>query len=117
MNESNLTVAEKYYSAMNRKDLATATQYLHPQAEFLSPFFEVKGKEKVVDAIKGFMQSFHTISIRAKFESEDQIMFVYDVTFPESAFTIRSAVLMNFKEHLIARIELFFDPRPFTEVK
>lgn len=115
MSTSNLMIAQKYYAAMNHKDLATATSYLHPDVEFLSPFLEIKGKEKVIDAVSGFMQSFNMISIRAKFESDNQVMLVYDVAFHESAFTIRSAVLLDFKEDLIARIELFFDPRPFIK--
>lgn len=112
-NESNLAVAEAYYKAVNEKNLEEVAQYLHDKVQFLSPFAQKDGKEGVLEALKGFMQSFDTISIRSKFEAANQVMLAYDVIFPEPIGAIRSAVLMTFKDNLIFKIELFFDTRQF----
>lgn len=117
MNVSNLSLAEAYYKALNHKDIGEVAQYLHPDAHFLSPFFELKGKEAVLGVIKVFMQNFNSISIRAKCGSPSQVMIAYDVNFSEAFDTIRTAVLMTFKDNLIFGIELFFDPRTFEKNK
>ena len=40
-------------------------------------------------------------------------MFAYDFMFPEPIGKLRAAVLMEFKDQLISKIELFYDGRPF----
>lgn len=114
MNESNLAIAEAYYNGLNKKNLIEVSKYLHSDVHFVSPFMQKQEKEVVLDAIKGFMEVFSTLSIRAKFESSNQVAIVYDVNFPEQVHrgSIRTAALLTFKENLIFAIELFFDPRP-----
>jgi hypothetical protein len=55
------------------------------------------------------------IVVRAKFGSDDQKMLADDVDFDEPIGICRTAVLMTFKNGLIASIELFYDARPFEK--
>jgi hypothetical protein len=42
-------------------------------------------------------------------------MVNYEADFGDPYGIVRSAALITCKDNLIARIELFFDPRPFTD--
>lgn len=44
-------------------------------------------------------------------------MFAYDFMFPEPIGHLRSAVLREFTDQLISKIELFYDARPLEEKK
>jgi hypothetical protein len=44
-------------------------------------------------------------------------MLAYDFMFPDPIGELRAAVLMSFTDHLISKIELFYDGRPFEEKK
>ncbi|MBB65766.1 MAG: hypothetical protein CMO81_11970 [Waddliaceae bacterium] len=57
------------------------------------------------------------IEVRSKFVSGDQVMLAYDFLFPAMNLNLRSAVLMNFQESQIVKIELFYDARPFEQKK
>ena len=111
--ESNLHVAENYYSAMLKKDFDFVASCLHPAVHFIGPLVEMSGKEAVVSAAKNLSQILQDIHIRSKFSSNNQIMFAYDFMFPEPIGKLRAAVLMEFKDQLISKIELFYDGRPF----
>jgi hypothetical protein len=77
----------------------------------------VVGKESVLNAVKGFMTVFRTLTVQTICSSRDQVMLVYDLDCPAPIGFLRAAVLMHFKDDLIAQIELFFDARPFEEKK
>jgi hypothetical protein len=62
-------------------------------------------------------QFFKSITIRAKFGSGDEVMLAYDFDFLAPINILHAAVLMQFREGLIAKIELFFDGRPFDKKK
>jgi len=118
MTTNKLTIAQAYYTAMGEKNIASVEKYLHPNVQFSSPFYAmITGKEGVLEAIKGFTSAFKSLVIRAKFGSDDQAVIVYDIDCPMLNKTISSASLMTFQDDLIAKIELFFDPRPFLEQK
>jgi len=108
MTEKNLETAVAYYTAMNNKDLNTIAQYLHSDMEFKSPLQTAKGKEKVLETIKRFMEAFEQITIRAKCDGYDYVILAYDVHLPKLGL-IHTAILMHFKDKLISQIELFFD--------
>jgi hypothetical protein len=44
-------------------------------------------------------------------------MFAYDMVVPAPIGKFRAAVLMEFTESLISKIELFYDASPFQEKK
>lgn len=115
MNNSPLSIAEAYYTAMSEKNLAGLEKYLHPDVQFTTPLGEMKGREAYLLAAKGFIAFFKTLTIRAKFGSEDQAMLAYDVEFPAPIGKFPSAVLLSFNEGLITKIELFYDGRPFGQ--
>ena len=117
MNNNNLTVAEAYYTAMSEKNVMGMGKHLHPDIHFLGPLAEIKGKEEFLEAAKGFTSFFKTLTIRAKFGSEDQAMLVYDLDFPAPIGKLPTAALLTFQEGLISKIELFCDGRPFEREK
>ncbi len=75
------------------------------------------GTEAVLKAAKGFTAIFKTLTIRAKFDSEDQAMIVYEVNIPIFAKNLLAASLLSFQEGLISKIELIYDTRCFMEKK
>lgn len=113
----NLSIAEKYYNAMLAKDFDMMANYLECNVHFIGPLAEMHGKEAVVSAAKNLSQILGDIKIRSKFAHENQIMFAYDFMFPAPIGKLRAAVLMEFTDRLISKIELFYDARPFEEKK
>lgn len=108
-NESNLHIAMHYYNAMLAKDFDTMASYLHDDVHFISPLVQMQGKEAVILAAKNLSQILDNIEIRAQFANDDQIMLAYDFLFHTLNLNLRSAVLMDFKNAHITKIELFFD--------
>jgi SnoaL-like protein len=113
MSEDNIASAEAYYRAFNDKDLAGIARRLHPDVQFVAPFGESSGRATVLEAAKRLLGILKSIEIRARFGSGDQVMLAYDLVYGEPAQVCHAAVLMNFQDGLIARIELFYDARPF----
>lgn len=116
-NKSNLAIAENYYHQMLKKNFDAMEKCLHPDVQFIGPLAEMSGKAAVVIAAKNLSQILGDIKIRAKFASDNQTMFAYDFMFPHSIGKLRAAVLMEFANHLISKIELFYDGTPFIEKK
>jgi len=86
---------------------------LHPDIHFVAPMGESTGKEAVLEAVKRFLTVIKKIEIREKFGYDDKVMLVYDLIYGESSTLCRTAVLMNFENNLILKLELFYDARPF----
>jgi hypothetical protein len=114
---NNLTLAENYYYHMLHKNFDAMDKCLHPDVHFISPLAEMSGKNLVVDAAQNLRKILNDIKMRARFSNNHQVMFVYDFFFPEPIGTLRSSGLIELKEHLISKIELFYDARPFVEKK
>lgn len=113
--EQNLNLAEVYYGALLSKDFNKMSNCLHEEVDFVGPLAAIKGKEHVVLAAKNLSNLIKDIHIRAKFSAQNQIMFAYDFLFPKPIGCLRAAVLMNFTDNLISKIELFYDGAPFLE--
>lgn len=113
--EGNVRTANEYYRAMNEKDLDQVGRLLHPEVELVGPLVSVNGRPAVLDAVNRFQAAVNGITVRSSFGSEDQAALVYDADFGQPIGICRTAVVMSFKDFLIARIELFFDPRPFDK--
>lgn len=114
--KNHLKVAESYYQAMLAKDFDKMATYLHEKVHFIGPLAEMQGKEAVVTAAKNFGNILQDIQIKSRFANDNQIMFAYDMIVPEPIGQFRAAVLMEFTDQLISKIELFYDARPF-EIK
>jgi hypothetical protein len=114
MSKTNIEIAETFYTLMGKKDIGSLEQYVHPDIHFIAPLGEAKGNEAYLEKTKFFMDILKTLSIRSIFESGDQVMFAYNVDFPEPFGVVRSAALMTFDEGLIKKVELFYDARPFV---
>lgn len=103
------TIAVAYYTALGKKNLDEVKKYVHPNIQFTDPQEIVVGKEAFLKAAEGFMKIFKTLTIRAKFSSEDQAMIVYDVEIPNFSKNLRAASLLNIQDGLISKIELIYD--------
>lgn len=110
-------IAEAYYTALGKKNLEEVNRYLHPNIWFTDPQEQVVGKEAVLNAATGFSTIFKSLTIRAKFGSEDQAVVIYDVEIPNFAKPLRAASLLSFQEGLISKIDLIYDTRCFQEKK
>ncbi len=108
-------IAVAYYTALGEKNLEEVKEYLHPNIQFTDPQEQVIGKEAVLKAAKGFSAIFKTLTIRAKFGSENQAVIVYDVEIPNFAKNLRAASWLSFQEGLISKIDLIYDTRCFAE--
>lgn len=108
-------MAENYYRAMAEKDISRLEKYLHPDIQFTTPLIKSKGKEAYLEALKGFMAFFTTLTIRAKLQGSDQAMIVYDVSLPQPIGNLPSAALLSFSAGLISSVELFYDARAFVK--
>ena len=113
----NLSLAESYYNAMLAKDFDKMANYLHNNVQFIGPLAEMQGKEQIVTAAKNFSGILQDIQIRSRFAAGDQIMLAYDMVVPAPIGKFRAAVLMEFTDRLISKIELFYDASPFQEKK
>ncbi|RUP41313.1 MAG: nuclear transport factor 2 family protein [Acinetobacter sp.] len=113
----NLNLAESYYNAMLAKDFDKMAGYLHDNVHFIGPLAEMHGKDAVVTAAKNFAGILQDIQIRSRFSAGDQIMFAYDMVVPSPIGKFRAAVLMEFTDGFISRIELFYDASLFQEKK
>jgi len=113
----NLNLAENYYNAMLAKDFDKMANYLHNNVQFIGPLAEMQGKEQIVTAAKNFGGILQDIQIRSRSAAGDQIMLAYDMVVPAPIGKFRAAVLMEFTDRLISKIELFYDASPFQEKK
>jgi hypothetical protein len=112
--DMNLNTAENYYKAMLENDFYRMSGYLHNDILFISPFATINNKDDIIISAKNMRKTLQDISIRSKFSANNQIMFAYDFTFSEPVGILRSAVLMEFNDNLISKIELFFDSKKFA---
>ena len=117
LNLAVLNLAENYYNAMLAKDFDKMANYLHNNVQFIGPLAEMQGKEQIVTAAKNFSGILQDIQIRSRFAAGDQIMLAYDMVVPAPIGKFRAAVLMEFTDRLISKIELFYDASPFQEKK
>lgn len=118
MSKNNVTSAVAYYRAMNDKNLADMEKFLHPDFRFLGPLADITGKNAYLQSQKQFfLPSFIKLTIRAQFGFGDHVMLAFDLDCPAPVGTLRTAVLMTFRDDLITRIEAFFDPRPVLQAK
>lgn len=98
-----------YYKLVGEKNAEGINSCLHPDVEFYSPLATLKGKEAIFKATCNFMKAFKTLTIRAKFGAEDQAVIIYDTDIPGIASDFPGASLLQFRDGLIIRIELFHD--------
>lgn len=112
-----LDVAVEYYKAMGNKDINEMGKYLHQNLEFLGPVGIMKGKKEISDAAQKFFSFYKDLKIRSKFASSDQVMIVYDLGLHGPVPQIRVAALLDFKDDLISKIELFYDARMLESMK
>ncbi len=117
MSKDNIDFAVAYYTAMGNKDLSGMEGHLHSQVHFLSPMVEMTGKQAVLEAAQKLFNNLNSLEIRAKCAAVDQVILVMDMDCSAPIGILRAASFLSFKDGLIVRIELFFDPRQFVSKK
>lgn len=117
MNASIAALGEKYYQHIGNKNIEEVSQFLDPSVEFFGPLAHLQGKKAVLQATENFIKMFQSLTIKAKFGSDDQAMIVYEVNIPGMAEKFPGASLLSFRDGLIVRVELFYDGSRFIEKK
>jgi hypothetical protein len=108
-----LNIAEDYLDAVNDQDIEALGKNLHPQLHFKASMCEIDGRQKFLEHTEKFFSSIKGLEIRARFSSNNQTFFLYDLFFHNSMGLSRTANLMTFEDAMIKEIELVYDPRPF----
>lgn len=115
--EDNLSIAEAYYKAMLEKNFDAMEARLNPDVHLITPLAELFGREHLLESARNLSGLLHDIEFRAKFSMGNQVMMAYNFIFPDPIGKLRASVLMDFKNQLITKIELFYDGRPFETTK
>lgn len=113
--ETPVKKAEEYYTLVGKRDIEGIKGYLHPDVEFKGPLAAYKGREAVLNATHTFMNTFKSLTIRAKIGSDNQAMIIYDVDVPGISPSFFGASHLSFQEGLIKKIELYFDGSLFKK--
>jgi SnoaL-like domain len=115
MEKNSMQLGEEYYTLVGERNVEGIKKFLHPDVQFQSPLATLKGKDAVVEATSGFMKTFQSLTIRAKFGAGDQAMIVYDLDIPGISPSFPGASLLTFRDGKIIKIELFFDAALFKK--
>ena len=111
LTKDTMALGVAYYTALGEKNMEAVKNYLHPDIQFTDPQEKVIGRDAVLQAAKGFTGIFKSLTIRAKFGSENQAMIVYEVEILGLSKKLQAASLLSFQEGLISKIELFYDSK------
>jgi hypothetical protein len=107
----------RYMDAWKRKDLTTIAACLHPELHFLGPMLETQSKQAFLDSTARILPALVRFEPRATFVARDRAMFAYDFVARDPIGLCRTAELVMLRDGLIARIELFYDARPFEAAR
>ncbi len=64
MHRDNAAIIETYYTEVGKKNIEGIKRYLHPDAQFISLFVTVRGKEAGLEATKNvmtFLRALHCV--------------------------------------------------------
>ncbi len=95
MSEKILDSALAYYKSMSEKNIPELEQYLHPDVQVISPLATVTGIPSVLEASKGFVQIFKSLTVQAQFSSNNQVMLLLDLDCLESMCPPNKCILQT----------------------
>jgi tellurite resistance protein len=116
MSQSNLTIAEAYYSSMVAGDYGKMETYLDDNVKYVDPQWPLSGKAQVLQIAKSFATAVEKLTTVAKFEADDKALLVHDIKFHDADKPLRSAVLIAVAGGLIKEIQLIADTSQHVEV-
>ena len=116
MSQSDLALAEAYYSAMQSHDYDKIGSYLDNNVKYVDPNWPLTGKDKVFPVAKKFSDAVSQLKTVAKFSNDGQVMIVHDVFFKGSEAPLRSAALMTFSNGLIQQLVLICNPNQHMDI-
>ena len=114
---TNIQIAEAYYSNILKGQKKEIPTFYHPDIEFITPLSELQGISSVAKAASGFSDAIQELKFRAKFENIDRVMMACDVLFKGSSELLKTAILMDFENEKIRRIECFYDGSKVLEAE
>ena len=109
-------VAQAYLEAWQKRDAEGIAKQVHPEVQFVGPIAQTKGKEAYISGATRMFPLLKEIKVHTKFFDEDKALFTYDFVCVDPIGACRTAELITIKDGLVARVELFFDARPFEKM-
>jgi hypothetical protein len=116
MNANVLEIGEAYLNALDRKDISKITSLVDLNIRLKMPMGEFSNRNDFIMAIRRMLANSNGVHIIAKFASENQAMFIYEIYFNDPVGTVKTASLITVEGDKIKDIEVFFDARPFERV-
>ena len=112
-----VTIAEAYFEALKSKDLESMSQYLHDDVIFQGPMMQIDNKKDCLEGAKQWFEMVQNIVVQSQFSNENQVMFVYDVYYPEPIGVSPTADMVTVKNGLIVKVQLFYDASPMVAMQ
>lgn len=105
-------VVDRYFAAMASKDFATMRTLLHDDVSFKGAFGTTNGAEDYIEGIKQTTANTTALERRVLFAEGENVCQVYDMVVAKSAVTVPIAQWFTIRDNRIAKLQVFFDPRP-----
>lgn len=115
--EENLALAIDYYKFLLNKDFDAMASCLLSDVKVTTPLSCMRSKEEVIKAARRFAPILQDIQINSRFASGNQIMLTYDMMILDPIGSFRTAVIMDFQNNKIAKMEFFYDCRIWEKSK
>lgn len=107
------TLLSRYVEAWTRRDLAAIIACMHPDVIFVGPNVNANGRDGYAASTQRFLGLLEQVTVRARCEGGDDAMIAYDFVCRPPIGRVPTAELVNFRDGLIGRSEIFFDTRLF----
>lgn len=115
VSQENLKIAEDYLRAMQNHDLRAVGKNLDPNVHFKAPLSETHDREAFLGTTRKLFTLMRGADLKARFESKNQALLVYDMVFDPPIGKARAFNLMTFEGDKVKDIEVLYDPRPFEK--
>ena len=114
---TNLQIAENYYAAIQEGRKTDIPGFYHSEVSFSTPLGNATGVEDVAQMASGFSDALAEMTFRAKAGNDSQVMLACDVTFKGMPDPLATAVLLDFDNGKIRKIECFYDGSKVAEAE
>ena len=100
-------IGRSYYQAMADKNLEGVATFLDDDVIFLAPLAIVIGKQEFLARCEEFFACCSTLTINSIFGEYDQAVVIFDLQYPEPIGLVQAVAVLQIKDQLIGRIQLF----------
>jgi limonene-1,2-epoxide hydrolase len=105
-------VVDRYFTALKQKDFAAMRPLLHDDVSFRGALGTTEGVEDYISGLQGMMATMTGMERRVIFAEGEDVCQVYDLILAAPAVTLPIAQWLKVRDGRIARLQVFFDPRP-----